>query len=238
MSTHALRAGVDRRAARVVSAWEHVVWLGGGMVLAFAVPFLLADTIGLHRDVYYGIYGAAVFAYVAAWTVATRQRIGPMLRARWPVMAALTVVASAVLVAVVYRTEDTTARPDGFEFLGALAWRGAFYGLVDGLLLSAFPILAVFAAFAGTRLRERWAGKIAIGAVALIASLLMTAVYHVGYSDFRGEKLRKPVAGDLVWSAPTLLTLNPIGAPVAHAAMHTAAVLHSYETDTFLPPHS
>jgi hypothetical protein len=40
-----------------------------------------------------------------------------------------------------------------------------------------------------------------------------------------------------VWSVPTLVTLNPIGSPIAHAGLHTAAVLHSYETDTFLPPH-
>jgi hypothetical protein len=51
----------------------------------------------------------------------------------------------------------------------------------------------------------------------------MTAVYHLGYSDYRGEKLRKPMTGDLIWSAPTLLTLNPLGAPIAHAAMHAAA---------------
>ena len=34
-----------------------------------------------------------------------------------------------------------------------------------------------------------------------------------------------------------LVTLNPIGAQIAHAGLHTSAVLHSYETDTFLPPH-
>jgi hypothetical protein len=76
-----------------------------------------------------------------------------------------------------------------------------------------------------------------IGAVALVASLSMTAVYHAGYSDFRSEKVRKPIAGDVVWSVPTLVTLNPIGAPIAHAGLHVSAVLHSYETETFLPPH-
>jgi hypothetical protein len=65
----------------------------------------------------------------------------------------------------------------------------------------------------------------------------MTAVYHSGYSDFRSAKLRKPVMGDVVWSLPTLVTLNPIGAPIAHVGLHFSAVLHSYETDTFLPPH-
>ena len=103
---------------------------------------------------------------------------------------------------------------------------------------SVFPILVVFAAFAGTKLRERARGTVVVALIALAASLAMTAVYHAGYSDFRGEKLRQPVAGDVSLERTDLLTLNPVGAPIAHAAMHTAAVLHSYETDTFLPPHS
>jgi hypothetical protein len=144
---------------------------------------------------------------------------------------------AGLLTVIVLRTEDATARPGGLELIGAVLWRGVAYGLADGLLLSAFPILAVFAMFAGTRLRGRIGGTIAIGLAALVASLAMTAVYHVGYSDFRSDQLRKPVAGDVVWSMPTLMTLNPIGAPIAHAGLHTSAVLHSYETDTFLPPH-
>ena len=68
--------------------------------------------------------------------------------------------------------------------------------------------------------------------------MAVTATYHLGYADFRSDKLRKPIAGDVVWSAPTLLTLSPLGAPISHAGMHVAAVVHSYETDTFLPPHA
>jgi hypothetical protein len=69
------------------------------------------------------------------------------------------------------------------------------------------------------------------------ASQLMTATYHLGYSDFRSEKLAKPLAGDVLWSVPTLATLNPIGAPIAHAGMHVTAVVHSSDTVVFLPPH-
>lgn len=236
MSAHAL--GHPRAARRTLSLpWQHVLWLSGGMVLGFAVPFLFADTLELNRDLYYGVYGLAVTGHVLAWARFTGQPLGVMVRRRWRLMLALSVLAGSVLVGMVLRTEAATARPEGLELVAALGWRGLFYGLVDGLLLSAFPILAVFAAFAGTRLRGRRGGTLAIGAVALAASLVMTTVYHAGYSDFRSEKLRKPVVGDLVWSAPTLLTLNPVGAPLAHAAMHMAAVGHSYETDTFLPPH-
>jgi hypothetical protein len=97
---------------------------------------------------------------------------------------------------------------------------------------------AVFAAFGTRPLRERTKRAVAgIAALALAVSLAFTAVYHLGYSDLRGSKLRKPVAGDVLWSAPTLLTLNPLGAPLAHAALHVTAVVHAYDTDTFLPPH-
>ena len=111
------------------------------------------------------------------------------------------------------------------------------YGAADGLLLSAFPILLVFAALRDSRLRRRAGGLVAVGAVAMVASLAMTAVYHAGYNDFRSDKLRKPVTGDLVWSVPTLATLNPVGAPIAHVGLHVGAVVHNYDTDLFLPPH-
>ena len=198
---------------------------------------MFADVLELPRDLYNAVYVVAVAGYFGLWVRATGQAFAEMIRRRWVLALALGLAVAGLLVLVVLRTEDATTRPEGLELIGAVAWRGILYGLADGLLLSAFPILAVFAAFADTGLRQRIMGTIAIGLVALVASLAMTAVYHAGYSDFRSEKLRKPVAGDVVWSVPTLATLNPIGAPIAHAGLHTAAVLHSYETDTYLPPH-
>lgn len=80
-----------------------------------------------------------------------------------------------------------------------------------------------------------WRGIVygAVDAIAMIASVAMTAVY----SNFRSDKLRKPVTGDPIWSVPTLATLNPIGAPIAHAGLHVSAITHNYDTDLFVPPH-
>jgi hypothetical protein len=234
MTTHA----VGRPESRVrLGISTHWAWLGGGFVIAFAMPFLFADVLGMHRDLFYGLYALAVACLFALWSRSTGYDLVAAARRRWLLAIALGLAAAAVLAVMVVRTDDATTRPDGIELVGALLWRGVVYGVVDGLLLSVFPILVVFAALAGSRLNERLRGKVAIGAVALVASLAMTAVYHVGYSDFRSEKVRKPLIGDTVWSIPTLVTLNPIGAPIAHAGLHVSAVLHSYETDTFLPPH-
>jgi hypothetical protein len=236
MSTHAV-GRVQRGTHAGLALSSHWTWLAIGFVLAFGLPFLLTDVLDLNRDVFYGVYAVSVVALFLGWARSTGYDLVAAVRRRWLLASGLGVVCAAVLATMVVRTEAATARPDGANLVGAVLWRGVVYGAADGLLLSAFPILIVFAAFAGTTLARRTTGKIAIGAVALIASLAMTAVYHAGYSDFRSGKIRKPLTGDLAWSVPTLVTLNPIGAPIAHIGLHTSAVLHSYETTTFLPPH-
>ena len=237
MGTHAFDRAPRARAAVRVGLSRHWAWLAGGFVAAFAVPYLLADVLELNRDLFYGLYALAVLGLFWLWSRSTGYDLRYAVERRWPWALGLGLAAAGVLALVVVRTEDSTTRPDGAELAGAVLWRGIVYGLTDGLRLSAFPILVVFAAMAATRLNARLRGRIVIGAVALAASLAMTAVYHLGYDEFRSSKVTKPLTGDVVWSVPTLVTLNPIGAPIAHAGMHTAAVLHSYETETFLPPH-
>jgi hypothetical protein len=225
------------RDLRRVSAKRHLVWLIGGATVAFLIPFLLADQLGLQRDLYYGIYAGAVLALFVGWARDTAQPLGEMISRRWRLALALGLVVAAVSAFIAVRAEAGSAHPAGLELIAALGWRGVVYGAADGLLLSAFPIMVVFAVFRQTRLRGRVLATVAVGAVAMVASLAMTAVYHAGYSDFRSEKLRKPVTGDLIWSIPTLATLNPIGAPIAHIGLHVGAVMHNYNTDLFLPPH-
>jgi D-alanyl-D-alanine carboxypeptidase len=237
VATAAPSSAVRVGASPGTRAWDaQWAWLAGGALLAFALPFVLTDLIAIDRDLYYGILIASVFGFFALWLRRTSEDPLAALTHHWRAGVALGLLFAVLMLAIVLR-EPSTARPGGVELAAAVVWRGALYGLADGTLLSAFPILAVFAAFRGTRTRESRRGTAAVGALALAVSLLFTAVYHLGYTDFRGEKLRKPLAGDVVWSVPTLATLSPLGSPIAHAGLHVSAVVHSYETDTFLPPH-
>jgi hypothetical protein len=215
------------------SQWR---WLAAGLALVFAIPFVLTDLISVDRDLYYAAYVAGVFGFVGAWLRFGVAAPRELLTHHWRSGLIVGVAFVAVMAWIVQR-EPATGHPHGLEFAVAIAWRGVVYGFADGVILSAFPIIAVFSAFAGKRVLERRRGKFAVGALALAVSLLFTAVYHVGYSDFRGEKLRKPLAGDAIWSVPTLVTLSPFASPITHAGLHVNAVVHSYDTDTFLPPH-
>ena len=235
--TRRSRAAAPAAAASVSTPRRHAAWLVGGMALAFLVPYVLADRIGLARDLYYGLYAAAVVALFTGWARDTGESLRAMLARRWRLAVLLGLAFAGISAFIATRAEDAGGHPGGIEFAGALFWRGLVYGAADGLLLSAFPILLVFAALRGSRLRRRAGGLIAVGAIAMVASLSMTAVYHAGYSDFRSSKLRKPVTGDLIWSVPTLATLNPVGAPIAHVGLHVGAVVHDYDTQLFLPPH-
>lgn len=231
----ASRRGVATTLGRGASpATAQLRFLAGGALLAFALPFVFTDLVKIDRDLYYGIYAGAVCALFALWLRGAGRPVRQVLTRNWRAALALAILFGGVMAAVALK-ETATSRPHGWAFAGALVWRGVVYGLADGLLLSTFPILVVFAAFGARRTKRATVG---IGTLALAASLAFTAVYHLGYADFRGSKLRKPLAGDVMWSAPTLLTLNPVGAPLAHAALHVTAVAHAYDTDTFLPPHS
>jgi hypothetical protein len=223
-----------RRAAVVAN--QQMRWLVGGFALGFAVPFVFADLLNMQRDVYYGVYAVAAISFFVLWARATDQPLLRMLTRRWVLAITLGVLFAGVMSILVLQ-RDATARPDGLTLVAALLWRWVVYGAADGLLLSSFPILAVFAAFAGSPLRTSAGGRIKVGALALLASLAMTATYHAGYSDFRSGKIANPLAGDVIWSVPTLVTLNPVAAPIAHVGLHATAVLHSYHTDLFLPPH-
>jgi hypothetical protein len=193
MSTPALssRLGGDTKVAR--PAAQQLRWLSGGFALGFLVPFVLADRLAIPRDLYYGMYAALVAAFFALWARATGRSIARLVRHRWALAVGLGLLFGLLLAAMVVRVDDATPRPGGIELLGAVFWRGVVYGATDGLLLSAFPILAVFGAFAGSAVRERFAGRALVVVTALFASLAMTAAYHLGYGDFRSGKVRSPV---------------------------------------------
>ena len=134
--------------------------------------------------------------FFGLWVRATGQRLAVMVRRRWRLAVVLGLVFALLLGLVVVGTEPSTTGPQRLALAWAPLWRGVAYGAADGLLLSAFPILAVFAAAEDTPIPRRRSGTALIGAAALLASLVMTTVYHLGYRDFRSALLARPVAAD------------------------------------------
>lgn len=213
--------------------FAQALWFSAGGAIAFLTPFVLTSVLDLHHDLYYGIYFAVAIGFVASYVRASGTDIRGLLLASWQWSLAIGAFAAAFVVANVL-SRDSTPHPGGVYFAFSIGWRGVAYGVVDAILLTAFPAAValniVGGKLAGFGTRARFAG------LSLGLTLILTAVYHLGYEQFRDDGVAAPEVGNTIISPPTVLTGNPIGSIVAHAAMHVTAVTHAYETDTFLPP--
>jgi hypothetical protein len=208
-------------------------WFAAAAAVGFAVPYLGSSVLGLQHDVYLGIYFAAVLVLFGAYAAATGLDVREALVRNWKLGVALGVVFGFLLVRNVL-SEDATPRPHGAYYVFELIWRGGIYGAMDALLLTVIPCLVVYRALGG-RLAT-WRRRLAYFIASLALVMTITAVYHLGFAQYREDGVGAPETGNTIISMPMLLSSNPIGSIADHAAMHISAVEHAYETDVRLPP--
>ena len=212
---------------------RHAAWFGFAAGVAFVVPFLGVSVLDLQHDLFYLLYFAATACLLVGYVRAEHVDLRRIGRHAWPWSLGLGVAVGAVEVVNVLG-RDATERPGGAYFAFEILWRGVTYGVVDALLLSVLPGLVAYGILRGRV--GGLGGKLRFTALALPLVLLITATYHLGYPQYREDGVGQPEMGNTIISVPMFATANPIGAVVAHATMHTTAVVHSYETDVFLPP--
>jgi len=215
--------------------YKHLRWFIFGAFVGFAISLVFGDLLTLPVDLYYLVYFGAITVFFIIYIRKTRLNPKEWFSRRliWGIVLGL--IFSVVMV------QNVLSRPETEKFTGAyliwsVFWRGLVYGAIDGLLLSVFPWIVTWRAF---NVETKPLGKkIAFGLLVWVFILVITSAYHVGYSDFRSKKVVQANIGNTIISVPTLLSANPLGSPITHAAMHIAAVLHSPKTELFLPPHS
>lgn len=213
---------------------RHAAWFALGNVVAFAVPYAGISLLDLQHDLFYAIYFAAVLALLGAYARTEHIDLRAAFSRRWIWSLAIGAVVAFAVARNVLANSDATPRPHGGYFVFELLWRGAGYGVIDALLLTAFPCAVALALLRGHV--RGVLGHLRYVAVALALIMAITATYHLGYPQYRQDGVRQPETGNTLISVPTLLTANPIGSIGAHVTMHVAAVTHAYETETFLPP--
>lgn len=208
-------------------------WFTIAALVGFAVPFVGSSILGLQHDLYLGIYFVAVLALLWAYATATRLDVRAVVLRNWKLGVALGLVVGVLLVRNVF-SEDATPHPGGAYYWFELFWRGGVYGAVDALLLTVLPCLVVYRSLGGP-LRS-WRRRAGYFGASLALIVALTAVYHLGFAQYRDDGVRAPETGNTIISLPMLLSTSPIGSVADHMAMHIAAVKHTYETDVRLPP--
>jgi hypothetical protein len=211
----------------------HLAWFAVGAAAAFAVPYVLTSLLDMQHDLYYLAYFALALGFLYSYVRWAEVDLKAVFSRYWRWSLALGGLAAAFVVMNVL-TRDSTPHPGGPYFAFELFWRGGAYGIVDALLLSAFPGLVALGLLGGKL--DGLVRRAAYVVLAAVLVLIITGAYHLGYEQFREDGIAAPETGNIIISVPVLLTANPAGSVVAHASMHVAAEAHAHETDVFLPP--
>lgn len=214
----------------------HILWIAAAGIMGFFIPFVFSRVLRLPREIYLIPFVVIVSAFLLAYVRWSKLDVLEIVRHHWAWGLVGALVLSPFLVKSIL-SQPISPHTSGGRLALDILWQGVVYGALDGLLLSVFPIVATWQAFSLLGWTAAWPGKISVGVMGLAASLLLTAVYHLGYIEYAGTKVAAPVFGNSMMSIAYLLTNNPISAVASHIAMHVAGVLHGPESVLQLPPH-
>jgi hypothetical protein len=212
-----------------------MLWILGAGAVGFAASAIFSGWLRWSRTAFVLPYALLALAFLAVYV--RRQGINPLiqLRRRWKTGTAAGLLLGLFLWQGIL-SQPGSSRPGGAALIAALAWFGLVYGATDALLLNIVPVLSIY----GTMPRHRLANhvsRLGWGFVALVASLSVTALYHLGFTEFQGPELVQPLVGNGLMTVGYLLTGSPLTALIAHMVMHMAVVIHGMETTLQLPPH-
>jgi hypothetical protein len=211
------------------------LWLTGGALLFFTVPFVGTDIVGIQPDLYYLIY----FTIAVGWFVAFFATYRGYMRDLWRVNLKSSMgvgAAAGIAVVTIVFSQAGTKHPDGWRWWFQILWRGLVYGSVDALTLFVFPAAIAFLLMHGDRSGAK--RRIGYAGLALALSLLVSTSYHLGYAEYRDADLRSPLIGTVMANSATVLTGNPAGALLTHVPAHVAAAVHQNQggPSHMLPP--
>ena len=194
---------------------------------AFLVTWLVTDVLGIGRAAYIAILSLTVAALSAAYLTWSDMPIGELLSN--PLWGALAGVIAAAIVFPLVRKLPRQPHADGGRLAVLLAWEGVVYGIAEATLLATLPVVVIWQA-TGDNQRIAW------GALAVLASLVVVFVHHLGYAEFRAVTGRTKLKGALVTcglQALAFLLTGSVWAPVvAHILLHGQLIMRGVE----LPP--
>ena len=224
-----------------ITWWSQLIWLLAIALGSFIVTWVFADLLRLTRTPYIGVLAVVTGGFLYGYMTWSNTDWGAFFSFQWYWGLVGAVVSGAILIMLVARQAGrskspiltSTPRPEGLHLIGALLWESVVYGAAEAILLSILPVLITWQAFSAYGWTQSPIGVVFTGLLALVASLFVIVVHHLGYREFRGPQVAGAAVACGILSLTYLLTMNPLAAIGGHMILHAGAVLRGAE----LPPH-
>ncbi len=193
--------------------------------MVFGLPYLSLNLLKINIDIYYLIFLAFAVAFLWLYRRFSGLKIRASLKSGWALGIILALFVGSTLVSA--GMTESSALTRSYQNIDiditVILWRGIIYGLISGILVSAFPFIATWRALAGTNPGNlRKAGVILTAALAII---LTSFSYSVGMAGFNMDKIEKQVEINIIAGLPTLISGNPMASPLAGVFLHVSRSL-------------
>lgn len=213
-----------------------ILWLIGASLIGFGISAIFSGWLKLSRRLflipYIALSSLVLFLFLYNNPVVNIE----FWFHNWYWGILIWLLAGAFLIRNV-SSQPFTQKEKGFHLYVDLLWFGFAYGVIDGLLLNVMPVIVIWNIFPSTLSEGSITEQIGIGLIAIIASLMVTLFYHLGYSEFRNKSVLMVLLGNMIITLTFILSGNPLAAVLTHTTMHVAAVFRGPETTIQLPPH-
>lgn len=205
------------------------------LVVSFLVTWVVTDRLHVPRTPYVAVLTLVGLGLLAGYLAWSGTSLADLLAHRWG-WGIVAGILAGVVIAPGLRRFPAGERAHGGPLAGLFLWEGVVYGIAEAVLLATLPVLAVWQAAADLGWTEGGAAKIASGALAIVGSLLVIAIHHLGYREFRSAAARPKLAGALLGcglqALAFLLTGNLLAPVVAHIVLHSLMIVRGIE----MPP--
>jgi hypothetical protein len=216
--------------------WSSLLWVLVACALGFATTAVFSGWLKLPRNLFLIPYVALSSIFLICFFVMNTIDVAAILSANW-IWGTVAGVLIAVFLVFNVRSQPASRESRGSRLALEITWTGLVYGLVDAVFLSVMPVVAIWAGTAGLSWAASVPGKLAVGAIGLLASLAVSVTYHLGYAEFQGSRIKFAIIGPGIITLGFLVSGNPLGSIISHPIMHVAAVLRGPESTIQLPPH-
>jgi hypothetical protein len=204
-------------------------------VVAFLVTWVLTDVLKVPRTPYIAMLFVVALGLgggYCAWSGTSANELVTS-GVGWALIAGL--VAAAVAVPLV-RKLPAHPHATGRDLAELMLWEGLVYGIAEAVLLSTLPVLAVWQTCGALGWTDGGWARVGSGTLAIVGSLVVILVHHLGYRQFRARAGRPALFGALavcgVQAVAFLASGNALAPIVAHIALHGQLLIRGEE----LPP--
>jgi hypothetical protein len=156
------------------------LWIIIASIAGFGIAAISTDVLKLRRNIFLLFYIPVVAILFLAFVSLNHIDLNETLRYNWYWGLVGAVLAAAFVLRNVFSQPPSPRSKGGALFLDVF-WPGLTYGMMDAILLSVLPVMALRLALIDGFWTEDWTGRIIFGVSALVASFFVTTAYHWGF---------------------------------------------------------